>query len=247
MFTNEVNPRGVSFITFARDEASDLILTLESLKELGDRLMSPIEIVAVNDGSSDETLSNLESYSKLNRNPYLVKIINQPPLGISNAISEGLRFITYEKCIPIPGHFMFDSTGLFRLVENAYSADIVVGFRNNLRKERPLGKFLSAHALRILFRFWISKKILDPHGLIVYPTSLLKEVIDPHMEHENHIRTLSIAVGRALSIVNLPVPIRSGHKIRSKEKGRPSWPRIIHLKTGLQELYLARKYMTSRR
>ena len=238
-------PKGVSFITFARNEAFDLILTLESLKELGDRLVRPIEIVAVNDGSSDETLNDLDSYLKSNRNPYLVHIINQPPLGISSAISEGLKFITYEKCITIPGHFMYDSSGLYELLESAYSADVVIGFRNNLRKERAFGKFFAAKALKILFYLSISRNVVDPHGVIVYPTSLLKKTTNSSMAHENIIRPLSFAIGSGLSIVNLPIPIRSGHKIRSKEKGRPSWPKLLHIKDGLREIYLARKYITS--
>lgn len=236
--------RGVSFITFARNEADDLILTLECLRDLGNRLDYPIEVVAINDGSTDETQIRLGSYFNSGVNPYLIGVINQPPLGISFAISEGLKHVIHAKCIPIPGHYMFDYNGLQNLVQRAYSAEVVVGYRDNLRKERPIGKYLAAKVLRILFYFSISKKVVDPHGLIVYPTYLLREVINSNMEHENHIRALSFALARGLSIENIPIPIRSGHKLRSKEKGRPSAPRLVHLKTGLRELYIARKYFS---
>ena len=53
---------GISFIVFARNEDEDFILTLESLRDVSDRSESPIEIIAVNDGSSDETMSKLDQY-----------------------------------------------------------------------------------------------------------------------------------------------------------------------------------------
>jgi hypothetical protein len=188
----------------------------------------------------------LKSYFNSSINPYLVGVIHQPPLGISNAISEGLKYVTHAKCIPIPGHYMFDIDGLQNLVESAYSADLVVGYRDNLRKERPIGKYLAARVLKILFYLAISRKVVDPHGLIIYPTSLLREVIDSNMEHENHIRALSFAIASGLTFKNVPIQIRSGHKLRSKEKGRPSAPRLVHLKAGLRELYIARKYVSSK-
>jgi len=237
--------KGLSFIAFARNEASDFLETLESLKELGERLTFPMEIVAIDDGSNDHTISHLEDYFKSGSNPYLIHIISQPPLGISTAISEGLKSISYEKCIPIPGHFMFDAAGLYDLVNQAYSAEVVIGFRSNLRKERPVGKYLAAKTLKWLFYFSISKKVVDPHGLIIYPSSLLRDVIHSNMQHENHIRALACAVGRGHSILNLPVPIRTGHKVRSKERGRPSAPRMVHLRAGVRELYLARKFKSS--
>jgi glycosyltransferase involved in cell wall biosynthesis len=237
--------KGLSFIAFARNEAFDFLETLESLKELGDRLAFPIEIVAIDDGSNDQTFDHLENYSKKGDNPYLVHIVSQPPLGISTAIAEGLKLISYEKCVPIPGHFMFDAAGLYNLAYHAYSAEVVIGFRSNLRKERPVGKYLAAKILKWLFYFSVSKKVVDPHGLIVYPTALLRDVIHSNMEHENHIRALAYAVGRGQSILNLPVPIRVGHKARSKERGRPSAPRLVHLRAGIRELHLARKFKNS--
>lgn len=101
--------KGLSFIVFARNEAFDFLEILESLKELGKRLTFPIEIVAVDDGSTDQTFDQLNDYFRRGDNPYLIRIITQPPLGISSAIVEGMRFITYDKYVPIPGHFMFDA------------------------------------------------------------------------------------------------------------------------------------------
>ena len=236
---------GLSFIVFARNESHDFLETLECLRILGERLEFPIEIVAIDDGSADQTFRHLEGYFESRGNPYLIQIIWQPPLGISHAISEGLKHISYEKCIPIPGHYMFDATGLYDLVIQANSADVVIGFRSNLSKERPMGKYLAAKILKWLFYVLISKDVVDPHGLIIYPSSLLREVLNSNMEHENHIRVLACAVGRRLNILNLPVPIRTGHKARSRERGRPSAPRMVHLRAGIRELYFARKFKNS--
>lgn len=234
---------GISFIVFARNEDEDFILTLESLRDVSDRTESPIEIIAVNDGSSDETMSKLDQYFRNGFNVNLKYVIHQPPLGIAAALKAALNEVTFEKCIPLPGHFMFDADALTVLVNQAYCSEVVVGYRINLLRERPIAKYLAAMCLKFLFMLTITRKVRDPHGLIVYPTDLLRKVIDTNMRHENHIRALAYAVNQGVSITNFPIPIRSGHKKRSRLKGRPSAPRFLHLIVGVQELFASWKLL----
>jgi glycosyltransferase involved in cell wall biosynthesis len=231
---------GVTFIVFARNEAQDLILTLRSIEQAAKSLTIPVEIIAVNDGSIDRSKETLNEYFRSESNSLTKEVINQNALGISTAISNAIDYAIYSKCIPLPGHYMFDSNNLSRLIASIDKADVVIGYRSNLFSERTIAKYLSAKILKLLFYILIDRRVKDPHGLIVYPTEFLREIISADMKHENHIRALAYASRNHFSICNIPIQIRKGHKIRSKEHGRPSVPRISHLLTGLSEVINAK-------
>ena len=230
---------GTTFIVFARNEAEDIIRTINSVYEAIEELDLTAEVFVIDDGSADDTPQRLEHFSKTSE--YKPTIIIQPPLGISAALRTALANAQYSRCLPIPGHYMFDKENIIKLLKDSSEADVVIGIRSNIRKERPLGKFIAAVVLKILFRFVVSKQIKDPHGLIIYPTSLLNEHVNKNMEHENHIRVLAWAEKLGLSFSTLEIEVRKGHKQESKIKGRPSAPRIKHLWYGLQELRRSHK------
>ena len=228
---------GITFIIFARNESEDIIRTVNSVYEAIEKIHVPSEVYIIDDGSIDQTPQSLENFAK--NSLHHPTIIIQPPLGISAALRAGLKNARYSRSLPIPGHYMFDEENITKLLENAFKADVVIGVRSNVRTERPWGKFIAATILKILFRIVVSKQIKDPHGLIVYPTSLLNDHIVQNMAHENHIRVLAWAEKLGLTFYNFDIDVRRGHRHESKLKGRPSAPKLIHLWHGLQELRIS--------
>lgn len=60
----------------------------ECLNSALNQSLSDIEVICINDGSTDNTLQILEEYAKLDRR---IKIINQSNLGVSIARNKGIE------------------------------------------------------------------------------------------------------------------------------------------------------------
>lgn len=237
-----ITTEGVSFIVFARNERKDILKTVDSILNCMSTLDMKYEIFVIDDGSTDGTFKELSNQKKsMSWSEKDIKVHRQDPKGIASAISWAVAQAKYNKSIPIPGHFMFDASELIKLVKNVNSAEVVIGYRSNLFKERPVGKFTAAKILKLVFKLFIDSRVIDPHGLIIYPTSILQNKCDDSMKHENHIRMLAWCKRYTLSLNQVPIRIRAGHKLDSNIKGRPSFPRIEHLKTAAKEVFVARK------
>lgn len=65
----------------------------EALKSLENQTLKDIEIIAVNDGSTDNSLSILEKHASEEKR---IKIYSQPNLGLSGARNTGLRYCQGE-------------------------------------------------------------------------------------------------------------------------------------------------------
>ena len=84
-----------------------------------------LEIICVNDGSTDNSLAILQKYAKFDKR---IKIIDQKNMGISPARNEGMKVATGEFIIFFDSDDFFDSTMIEEMVMKAeeYDADIAV-------------------------------------------------------------------------------------------------------------------------
>ena len=84
-----------------------------------------LEIICVNDGSTDNSLAILQKYAKFDKR---IKIIDQKNMGISPARNEGMKVATGEFIIFFDSDDFFDSTMMEEMVMKAeeYDADIAV-------------------------------------------------------------------------------------------------------------------------
>lgn len=63
------------------------------LDSLLNQTLIDIEIICVNDGSTDESLKILESYAEKDNR---IKIVNKENGGLSSARNEGLKYVTSD-------------------------------------------------------------------------------------------------------------------------------------------------------
>jgi len=104
--------------------------------------MSELEVICVNDGSTDKSLEILEQYSKSDER---IIIINQNNLGVSTARNAGLDIARGEYVGFVDADDFIDSDFYEKLYTNAavYSADVVCGGikRENEKKRATLMKY----------------------------------------------------------------------------------------------------------
>jgi len=104
------------------------------------------EIIMVDDGSSDNTLSIAKKLAK--ENPNLVVVSHDKNRGYGGALKSGFEKARYEYVIFNDGDGQFDFSEITRFIEKINKADIVIGFRKK-RLDNPF-----RHILMNLLKIW---------------------------------------------------------------------------------------------
>jgi len=141
----------------------------ENIKRIPEELITELdelgltyEIIAVNDGSSDRTLEELE---KLKTKYQQIKIINhETNKGLANAVKTGIKNTTAKLTVTLDADFTFHPRQIKNLLERFKKgdADIVIG-------SPTLGKGYSKDIPR--YRIWLSQG-----GGILYKIALGKDI-----------------------------------------------------------------------
>lgn len=115
------------------------------------KYFSKLEIVAVNDGSKDNTLSLLENLKKKNKN---IKIVSHKVnKGYGAALRSGIKNSSYDWVFFTDADMQFDMKELLGFLPYTKDYDFVVGYRDG-RADSPKVKFRSwvyNRLVRILF------------------------------------------------------------------------------------------------
>ena len=116
-----------------------------------DRFIDDIEVIVVNDGSTDDTVKRAEKYCK--KYPKSIKIIHQENSGAGAAVNNGIKHATGKYLRLVDGDDWVITKNLAKFVENLKTVDVDVAFTN----------YVSYHDVK--------KKLLDPVKIIDMPTN----------------------------------------------------------------------------
>lgn len=89
-------PFGISVIICTHNGAERLIPTLEALERQDVPVGLPWEILIIDNGSTDDTLSITDSFRKNFKKDIILRILSEPVLGKSNALVKGYDEAKYE-------------------------------------------------------------------------------------------------------------------------------------------------------
>ena len=101
----------------------------ECIKSVINQTYNNIEIILINDGSEDNSLSICEKYSKLDNR---IKLINNKKLGVSSARNSGLSISTgkYVMFLDSDDYFSDDYVErMYKTIEKTKSDIVISGFR----------------------------------------------------------------------------------------------------------------------
>lgn len=129
------------------DNVSDL---LNEIKPVMDQLKQPWEVIAIDDGSTDQTLKELERMKV--KIPELKVIVFDKNYGQSAAFDAGFRAARGEFVITMDGDRQNDPNDIPKLISLSEEADMVSGRRVN-RKDPVSKKWISKAANFVRSRF----------------------------------------------------------------------------------------------
>jgi len=205
------------------NEAENAVSTLSRVEEVLSSFKGDYEIIAVNDGSFDDTLTVLEKISKTNRK---VKIISYPQnMGRGMALRKGFKeargemVVTTDADLSYDPHYILD---LIKALEKEQDIDFVLASPympgGNVRNVPFHRRWISKLGNRIL-RFAMSNRIHTSTGIFrAYRREVLDSLELESDGKEIHLEILSKALALGFRVKEIPAILSKREKGKSKFK-----------------------------
>ncbi len=191
----------VSVVIPAYNEEKNMSLLYQETREVLERLDRPWEIIFIDDGSSDTTLSVLQAIAQADQR--VVVIAFRRNFGQTAAMSAGFDYATGEVIITMDGDLQNDPADIPRLlqkIEEGY--DVVTGWRFD-RKDAFINRRLpSIIANKIIS--WTTRVSLHDYGctLKAFRREVIKNI---RLYGEMHRFIPAIASGMGISYTEIKV------------------------------------------
>ena len=232
-------------IIFAQNETESLFNTFNRILTISqDEKMRGViqEVFVIDDGSETKNQKIISAFFndfKL-KTEFDLYFLSQNPKGISKTVSETLAKSkdNVNSVLPLPGHDMFDTNSIYKLIESSAADELSIGFRSNLWSERPILKYISAKILTLFYRLLVFPKIIDAHGLYIFPIEIARKYISPHGGHEILILPLYMALKNGVKVNQIPINLKEGHLVESYRLGRSKRTRLPHIISSIKCLTL---------
>ena len=165
----------LSIILPIYNEEENLKILFQEIREAVSRLSVEYEIIAVDDGSQDSTLSILKEIAESNKN---IKVISfRRNFGQTAAMSAGIDLAEGEIIIPLDADLQNDPGDINKFLEKAREGyDIVSGWRKN-RHDKLFSRKIPSRIANFLISY-ITKVKLHDYGCTMkaYRGEVLKGV-----------------------------------------------------------------------
>lgn len=164
----------ISVVIPVYNEEENINLLYNSLKKVLDKTGKTYEIIFVNDGSTDNTLSILKELAKNDKR--LVVISFRRNFGQTAALSAGFDYSKGNLIVTMDGDLQNDPEDIPKLLEKAKEYDVVSGWRKN-RKDSFFLRIIPSKIANFLISYITGVKLHD-YGctLKVYKKEIVKNL-----------------------------------------------------------------------
>jgi glycosyltransferase involved in cell wall biosynthesis len=235
----------LSFVIPAYNEEDSIEVTLGTLDEVVKNDKFSYEIIVVNDGSKDKTLSKAIKYA--GRNGHVKVVSYTSNQGKGHAVRMGFLQSNGEYVIFADGDMEIDLKLVSRYVEALQNADIVIASKWHPRSvvEMPLVRRLCSHSFNMLVRLLTGVKLRDTQaGLKAIRKSAFMDIFLrlAVKRYAFDVELLAVANLYGLKVVEMPVRLKMGASFRLREM----WRMLIDLLGIAYRLRVRRYYQKPR-
>ncbi len=220
--TTSKTESGISVIIPVYNEEIGLPLFLEELHEFLERCPSPVEVVFVDDGSTDETPALLGQED-------FVLIRHETNRGYGAAIKTGIEHSHQETIVILDADGTYSPHDILKILEHMDQFDMVVGARLGYEAKIPLARRPAKWLVRIFATWMVRRSIPDLNsGLRAFRRSVVERFVRLLPDGFSLTTTITVAFhtqGRRVYYEPVQYRKRSG-----KSKFRPiadTWSMIL--------------------
>jgi dolichol-phosphate mannosyltransferase len=210
----------LSFVIPAYNEEEFIENTLGTLDEVVKNKNLPYEIVVVNDGSKDKTLSRAMTYAKRNGH---VKVITYPAnVGKGYAVKAGFMQTTGDVVVFADSDMEIDLNTISSYIDALRYGDIVIAskWHPDSSVETPLFRRILSRGFNVLAQLLTGVRLKDTQaGLKAMRKSAFVNIF-PRLAVKRYafdVELLTVADLYGLSIVEMPTQLRIEKSFKTKE------------------------------
>lgn len=210
----------LSFVIPAYNEENSIEAALGTLDTAVKNKKLPYEIVVVNDGSQDETLSKAIAYA--NGNGHVKVVSYTENMGKGYAIKQGFMQTTGEAVVFVDGDLDIDLSTVSLYVEALQHGDIVIASKWHPQSavEMPLRRKILSRGFNVLVRLLTGVNLRDTQaGLKAIRKSGFKDAF-PRLSVKRYafdVELLAVANLYNLKVVEMPVAMKMDAAFNPKE------------------------------
>jgi glycosyltransferase involved in cell wall biosynthesis len=157
--TKGTGEQGVSVIVPVFNEEQSLTATVTAIDECVAQIPLPVELIVVNDGSTDGTAAILHALQARLRN--LVITEHEDNRGYGASLKTGIASSRYEKVLIIDADQTYPIQEIPRLIQRSEEYDMVVGSREGATVHRAIFRRPAKFILTRLAEFLTNRRIPD--------------------------------------------------------------------------------------
>lgn len=197
-----------SVVIPVKNEEENIIDLIEELEPVMASLQKPWELICIDDGSTDQTLSILVDL--LSKKPYLRLLAFKKNYGQSSGFDAGFKAAKGDFVITLDGDRQNDPADIPKLLDAIQHHDLACGAR--VKRKDPFSKKITSLLANFVRRNICDDGVSDTGcSLKVYRASALKKI---KMYHGMHRFLPALFKIEGLRIVEVPV----NHRERTKGK-----------------------------
>jgi len=199
--------RSLTVFVPALNEEKDIELAVKSILSASQKVLSDVELLIVNDGSTDRTA---EIADRLARELKGVRVIHHPQrLGLGAAYQSGVEAATKDFFVFVPGDNSWPHDSLVQLFGYLGTADVVTSYSTNpwARRGGWPRRFISA-AYTVVLNTLYGLNLCYFNGLTIYPVPYLKTKPVKTFGFGFAAEAMLHAIFRGMSYVEIGLPIQ---------------------------------------
>lgn len=203
--------RSVTIFVPALNEAQNIRLTIEDLIGAAQKQLDSFEILIFNDGSTDGTTEIIDELAKEHES--IRAIHHQSRQGLAINFHKAIAMATKKNITIVPGDGAFRIDGIETMFEAVGEADMVLGYRTNMRETRSIVRFVVSRFLTHTSNLLYGLKLKDVHCLCVFPVEQLRKLTLIATNNGFFVEVLVKLLRLRLSYVVVPMPLNPEYHV----------------------------------
>lgn len=239
----KVDKASVSVVLPTLNEADNICpLITQIIENTNDRFI--LEVIVVDDDSSDRTVENIKHFQKtlLNPNVAIIIIENVKNLGLGGSILKGIKKATNESIVVMDSDFTHPPRYITELVRECELNSIVIGSRyvkGGFMKSRHL--YISSKMYNKFLKVLLKLETRDLlGGFFAFNKSHLERYLTPDIfsGYGDYFVWLIYGIEKSSNLLYKEIPVRFDKRFRGQSKSR----RFSMLITYFSSAVKCRKY-----